>query len=252
MKRIAFLTLIIFSILAVNSCKEENQTPVTDINLVSFEVIPTVVVEQGTSTEVQVHLYASQVTGSDRTFNLEVDPNATTTDAANYSVPATVTIPANENNGVITVGITDNGLGLEAETLVVKITNSDGLILGNDVNITIQKLCPFNIDNFVGTYTYTSAMFGDSWNVDVQKVDDHTLVVKDMVEAGKDIQIGLDPASFTATVAKQEVWTSPTYGIASFEGSGSFSPCTYEIDLDLELTVSAGSFGTEHEVLQKN
>lgn len=252
MKKISFLTLIIFSVLAFNSCEEQNPTPVTDINLVSFEKTPTVIVEQGSSTEVEVHIYTSQVFGSDRTFNLEVDQDATTTDDANYNVPGTVTVPANSNSGIVTVEIIDNGLSVDAETLVFKISNSEGVIVGNDASLTIQKFCPFNIDNFVGTYTYTSEMFGDSWTVDVQKVDDHTLVVKDMVEEGKDLQIVLDEASLGASVAKQPVWTHASYGIASFEGAGSFSPCTYKIELDLELTVSAGSFGTGREVLTKN
>ena len=215
-------------------------------------MVPTVVVEQGASVSFDVNVYTSQASGSDRTFNLAVDQSATTTDAENYSVPATITVPANSKEGTMTVTVTDNGLGVEAEMLVLKISNSDGLILGNDVNITIQKFCPFDINNFVGTYTYISGMFEDSWTVDVQKVDDHTLVVKDMVEAGKDVQIVLDETNLSASVAKQEVWTSATYGVASFEGAGTFSPCTYEIDLTLELTVSAGTFGTASEVLIKN
>ncbi|MFW6327026.1 MAG: hypothetical protein ACOC2F_01805 [Bacteroidota bacterium] len=252
MKKISYLTLIILSVLAFNSCEEQNPTPVTDINLVSFGNTPTVIVEQGSSTEVEVHVYTSQVSGSDRTFNVEVDEDATTTNAANYSVPATVTVPANSNSGSLTVDIIDNELGVDAESLVFQISNSEGIIVGNAANLTIQKFCPFNIDNFVGTYTYTSEIFGDSWPVEVEKVDDHTLVVKDMVEDGKDLHIVFDEASLTASVAKQEVWTHADYGVASFEGAGDFSPCTYKIELDLELTVSAGSFGTGREVLEKN
>lgn len=252
MKKISFLTLIIFSVFAFISCEEQNLTPVTDLNLVSFGNTPTVIIEQGSSTEVEVFVYTSQVTGSDRTFNVEVDQDATTTDAANYNVPETVTVPANSNSGSLTVGIIDNGIGVEAETLVFKISDSNDVLEVNEATLTIQKFCPFNIDNFVGAYTYTSEMFEDSWTVDVQKVDDHTLVVKDMVEEGKDIQIVLDEASLGASVAKQPVWTHSSYGIASYEGAGSFSPCTYKIELDLELTVSAGSFGTAHEVLTKN
>lgn len=252
MKKIFLFTLTIISVLAFNSCEEQNVTPVTDINLVSFEDTPTVIVEQDGSTEVEVHVYTSQVFGSDRTFNVEVDQNATTTDAANYSVPETVTVPANSNSGSLTVDIIDNGLGIDVETLVFKISNSDDIIVGNEAKLTIQLFCPFNIDDFVGTYTYTSEMFGDSWPVEVEKVDDNTLVVRDIIEEGKDLQIVLDEASLSASVSKQEVWTHADYGVASFEGTGSFSPCTYKIELDLELTVSAGSFGTTHEVLQKN
>ena len=154
MKRIAFLTLIIFSLFAVNSCKEENQTPVTDINFVSFEAnTPIIIVEKGGSADMEVHVYTSQVSGSDRTFNVEVVPDATTANAESYSVPATVTVPANSNEGTLTVSAKDNNLGEAPVTLVLSIVNSDGLFTGNTADLTIQKYCPIDINDFVGTYS---------------------------------------------------------------------------------------------------
>ncbi len=154
MKRIAFLTLIIFSVFAFNSCKEQNQTPVTDINYVSFEAnMPAIIVEKGSSADMEVHVYTSQVSGSDRTFNVEVVPDATTANAESYSVPATVTVPANSNDGTLTVGATDNNLGEAPVTLVLRIVSSDGLFTGNTADLTIQKFCPVDINDFVGIYS---------------------------------------------------------------------------------------------------
>lgn len=155
MKRIAFLTLLILSVFAFNSCKD--QIAGTEfINYASFEVnIPVLVVEQGSSADMDVHVYTTQVTGADRTFNLEViqDPNVTTANPESYDVPASVNIPANSNDGTITITATDKNLGQDPVTLGVKIVSSDGIYTGNTASITIQKHCTLDINDFVGTFS---------------------------------------------------------------------------------------------------
>jgi hypothetical protein len=155
MKRIAFLTLLILSVFAFNSCKE--QIAGTEfINYVSFEVnIPTIVVEQGGSTNMDIHVYTTKVTGSDRTFNVEVvqDTTVTTAKPESYTVPATVTVPANSNEGTLTVSASDNNLGQDPVDLVLELVNSDGVFTGNTASLTIQKHCTLDINDFVGTYS---------------------------------------------------------------------------------------------------
>ena len=152
MKRIAFFSLIILSVFAFNNCKE--QVAGTDfLNYISFEVkVPTIVVEQGSSTDMDVIVYTTQISSSDRTFNVEVDQDNTTANAESYTVPATVTVPANSNEGTLTVSATDNNLGQDPVVLVLKLIGSDGLYTGSTASLTIQKHCTLDINDFVGTY----------------------------------------------------------------------------------------------------
>jgi hypothetical protein len=153
MKRIAFFSLLILSVFAFNSCKD--QIAGTEfLNYVTFEVnIPTVVVEQGGSTDMNIHVYTTQVSSSGRTFNVEVNQDLTTANAESYTVPATVTVPANSNDGILTVTATDSNLGQDPVTLGIKIVSSDGLYTGNSASVTIQKHCTLDLNDFVGTFS---------------------------------------------------------------------------------------------------
>ncbi|HEY5510844.1 MAG TPA: hypothetical protein VIK10_07435 [Prolixibacteraceae bacterium] len=153
MKKLTTLLLLIFSLLAFNNCSDE-VTGTKDINYVSFEVnSPTIIVEKNKSTDAKVHLYATQTTGSDRTFGVGVIAASTTVAAAAYTVPATVTIPANSNDGTLTVTVSDNSLSNAPVTLGLKVTPTTDVFIGNNASLKIQKHCTLNIDQFVGKYT---------------------------------------------------------------------------------------------------
>ena len=154
MKKLKTLLLLVFSLLAFNNCSDD-VTGTKNINYVSFEVnSPTIIVEKNKSTEAKVHLYATQTTGSDRTFGVGVIAGASTTiAAAAYTVPATVTIPANSNDGTLTLTVSDNSLSNAPVTLGLKVTPTTDVFIGNNASLKIQKHCTLNIDQFVGKYS---------------------------------------------------------------------------------------------------
>ena len=153
MKRIAFLILTILSVFVFDSCKD--QIAGTDfIDYVSFEVnTPTIIVEQGGTTNFDVHVYTTQISGSDKTFDVEVISSATTANPETYSVPATVTVPAKSNEGALTITVKDDNLGQDPVKLGLRILGADGLYTGNNANLTILKHCALNINDFVGAYS---------------------------------------------------------------------------------------------------
>jgi hypothetical protein len=153
MKRIAFLSLIILTAFAFNSCKDEI-AGTEFLNYVSLEAnMPTVIVEQGSSTDVEVHLYATKASSSDRTFAIEVVDGLTTANSESYTVPANVTIPANASSATINVTVADNNLGEDPVTLGFKVVGADDTFIGNNASLTIQKHCTLDINDFIGTYT---------------------------------------------------------------------------------------------------
>lgn len=153
MKKITYLLLLTMLVFVFNNCTKET-TFTENVNYVSFEVqSPTIIVEKNGSTDTDVHLYTTQTTGADRTFAVEVIPASTTANASAYSVPATVTVPANSNDGILTVTVSDNELSNAPVTLGLKVTPSSEVFIGNQAKLKIQKHCPLNINDFVGTYS---------------------------------------------------------------------------------------------------
>jgi hypothetical protein len=86
MKRISIIMLLLVSVFAFNSCDEEFGGT-QDLNYVTFEAPSiNVGVETGGSTQAGIKVYATQITGADRTFNVKVGAS-TTADAGAYEVP---------------------------------------------------------------------------------------------------------------------------------------------------------------------
>jgi len=157
MKRITFFTLLLLSVFGFDSCKD-HIAGTEFINYAAFDTnVPTIIVNKGTSTDADISVYASQITGAERTFDVAVVAANTTANTASYNVPATLTIPANSNKGTITVKAIDNNLGEAPVTLKLKISSSDkDIIIGTDViTLKIQKFCPFVMDDFVGSWPGT-------------------------------------------------------------------------------------------------
>ncbi len=126
---------------AVVSCEEDNSADSQAVNYVGLENYQTVEISDGQTVVVEGRILASEATGSDRTFNLVVDPS-TTHGAANYSVPATVTIPAGSKEGIYEITVVGNSLvdgnkivvGLEADETTNQTTfygtYSNGVLTG--------------------------------------------------------------------------------------------------------------------------
>lgn len=117
------------------SCEEDTSADSQTANYVGLENYQTVELSDGQTVVVEGKILASEATGSDRTFGLVVDPS-TTHGAANYSVPATVTIPAGSKEGVYEVTVVGNSL-VDGNKIVV------GLVPAEDLNQT----------TFYGTYS---------------------------------------------------------------------------------------------------
>ena len=163
MKNVKYILVVILAIFVYNSCTDD--LPGTkDINYISFDDnTQTIIVEKGGSTTYDVNVYTTQTSGSDRTFGVEVIAAGTSANAESYSVPSTVTVPANSNKGTVTVSASDNNLGEDPVSLALKISDTDGLFTGNTVSLAIQKHCALNINDFVGTYSgATAGGWGDT------------------------------------------------------------------------------------------
>jgi hypothetical protein len=161
MKKIIYLSLLILSFVGINSC-EDGINGTKDINYVSFQgATSSIVVEKNSTASKDIKIYTTQITGSERTFNIKVLTALSTADPASYTVPATVTVPANANVGTFTVNISDVNIVAAGVKLVLGFESQDGLFTGSNITINMTRICTFNINDFIGNFIITEKGYGD-------------------------------------------------------------------------------------------
>lgn len=107
-----------------------------------------------------VPVNASAAASTDRTFNVMVDMAATDAIAGSYTVPATVTIPANEYTGTLSITGTDvAGVDTTSKTLVINIEAGAGYTAGPAASINVYQICPVDAAFFTGDYQMTHLVF---------------------------------------------------------------------------------------------
>ncbi len=141
MKKLTLLLLITVSFFVFNSCEDDNEI---NINFATFEstTYDFSVNLDGSSTN-DIIVYSTKVTSSPRTYNISVVADLTTADPASYDVPATVTIPANSNEGILSVTVADINID-DGKVLVLKLENEPGLYTGENITLKLTQLCPLN------------------------------------------------------------------------------------------------------------
>lgn len=220
------------------------------LNFVTFEAdeLGFGVQEAGTGS-LEVTVFTGNVTGSDRTFAINVDESSTL-NSETYTVPATVTIPGGSNESTFVVEGTDTNLPNSGGSLILNLENEEGLYTGDPLTINVSRICPFDP---AGSYIDTSGYFGAEFPAEiVAGAAAGEYIVKDLFAEGVDLNFTINEDN-SITVPIQEAYVDATYGQASVEGgAGSkVSPCTGEVILVLEHTVSAGTFGEITELFTK-
>jgi len=248
MKKIIYLLLFVILILGSNSCDDKIDGGTNSLNYITFQTkIPNILVEKDGSTSADINIYTTQVTSSDRTFSIIVDA-LSSADPASYTIPTSVTIPANSNVGVLTVSVSDINIGEDGENLILKFESADGLFTGQQVTIKMMRFCPFDINDFVGTWNVDDFSDYDgaipTYQVTTAIHEGNTLVVNNLWESATPVYIILNGDDFSATIADQFYRTHSSYGemrIGEMSG-GSFSSCNMVINTSYRIYVAAGHF----------
>ncbi|WP_179319160.1 hypothetical protein [Winogradskyella helgolandensis] len=147
--------IAMFTAVLMFNCEQDDSSSLSDY--VGFELGPTkVIVEQDLTSTIEVMVYASEVSGSDRTYTVEVD-EANSTLTSPYTL-STVTIPANTNEGSFLVTITDDETlnYYEADkTLMINFKGVEGLDFSSGYLVNVAEACP-------GIYA-TISITTDTW-----------------------------------------------------------------------------------------
>lgn len=135
----SLILLAIVGIFALNSCED---TEIERANYISFEKETySFPIEVGSSSSAEVKVYTTQVTGSDRTFTINVNSDLTTADSNDYTIDQTVTVPANTNVGTFNVTSTDANIGTD---IVVEFAAGQSILTGEAMTIEVSQLCTTN------------------------------------------------------------------------------------------------------------
>lgn len=152
-----FLKLILICLLIV-SC-QDTQSVLYDGSqtLIAFNKGTSVlaVTIDATGTD-EIVIDASTLSSQDRTFNVVLNTEKTTTDAQNFTLPSTFTIPANEYSGILTVTGLDFNLETATQLIVISLEGTNGTTIVSNVEhvISIKQVCPVTAP-FAGEYAIT-------------------------------------------------------------------------------------------------
>ncbi|WP_040559503.1 DUF1735 domain-containing protein [Kordia algicida OT-1] len=137
------------------SC-EETQSPIYDGSqtLAYFNgTSSTLEVEINDTNTVDISVGVSTTSSTDRTVMVSVDADNTSATSGMYSFSSTVTIPANEFFGTLTVTGIDDGLTTAGETLSLKIDSVDGGVGSSQVHtVSLVEICPIAPTFATGMY----------------------------------------------------------------------------------------------------
>lgn len=152
MKKIFYIVILIISIITFHSCEENTPEP-TGIEFITFEKdTETFLLDEGSTFTTEIKVFTASKVSRDIVLELNV---TTSLNNSNYSLPASVTIPANSNEGVLSLTITENNLDkINGETMSLSFTPPNDYFNGvTDLNIKINVFCPSNIQ---GNYKYSN------------------------------------------------------------------------------------------------
>ena len=200
MKKIKLLLSVFIAICTLNSCTDEVDPQGT--NYVTFEDDSySFGVDLGSENTNAIKIYAANITATDRTIGVAVIAASTTLDAAAYTVPTTVTIPANSNVGTISVSVSDLGISADGETLSIGLEAAAGLYVGGNMTVNVRQVCPYNEVNInIAFDSYPEEVYWKLENSSGTIVAENVLGSYDGMSGSVDVVLCLTDDTYTFSV----------------------------------------------------
>ena len=161
MKKNNFIKIFIIclSVFTIMSCEDAEETVYSgnegDQAFVGFsEETYNLQIELDAEGTLIIPVESSATRSVDRTYNVSIIAESTTAAANTYSLPATVTIPANEYIGNLEINGFDNDVEITPETLTIQLEGIDeASATGFTVaEISVYQVCPIPEDFMIGEY----------------------------------------------------------------------------------------------------
>lgn len=229
--------LVLLVIITVLSCDSDNSfSTVSDYDFISFENDNvTFELDQDGESSQMITVYNSKTYSNDRTYNLEVLLESTTISAESYTVPASVTIPANERSAQFGVTITDNGFG-SGDRLVLGFADDNTALNPHPLQMDIVIVCPMN--ELILDITFDNYAEETSWELYKDITTTPTLIASgsgydDLDDQSIQERLCIDNGDFGFVI--YDVYSD---GMCCSYGQGSYS-----LTVNGEVIHQGGSFG---------
>lgn len=170
MKNIYKLSTIIFILFSIVSCEDDGPT-IADF--VTFESDVSILVPNGETVVQNINIYGNQVHSNDRIFNIEI-LDTSTLEPASYTLPNTVTIPANSNIGSIPLSVQDMNIDPDKLLNLNLTSDNNNIYIGEPIVISVGLKCPKLEIVFDGYASETSVEIRNSSNELVYSFDEAT------------------------------------------------------------------------------
>lgn len=138
MKKIANIFLILISTLLLQSCEDTYLPPALDYIAFGTDTYSTGV-DPGGSTTFDIPVYTAKVYSASKTFNVTVDGSNAA--AGSYDVPASVSIAAGSNEGILTVSLSDVNLGIGVNKITINFEDVAGAYHGESTTLEYIQNC---------------------------------------------------------------------------------------------------------------
>lgn len=238
MRKIIYAILFAISSITLYNC-ESNALEPTNVKYITLnEFSKAVVVPENTAVDTQVKVFISPTPSSDTTLNLEL---TTTMTAENYTVPTSITIPANSNEATINVNIDDKSLKRTGETMSIKLASPDDYFTGEGkVDFDISVLCESDL---AGSWTYID---GRAKTINITKTGEGKYTVDGDNNFGTNYSFNISDACSNLKVTGGELQRRFSIAVS---GSGTVSDDKKQITLSYTVD---GYFTNRTMTLTKN
>ena len=220
-----------------NSCEEDLKDSNT-LNYITFsKATYSAGVDPNGSTTLNIPVYATNISGADRSFEINVDNSSTTGADGSYEVPSFVSIPSGSNEGILSIVLSDVNLGIGINKLVLNFKDMAGLYTGAPTTVNYVQNCT----EVTGTLDIVFDGYGSetSWQI--------TDALGDVVlsKALKSYSDGQTSVSESITLCSGREYT---FTILDDYGDGLSYPAdgSYVLTMNGEVKATGGGdFGTE-------
>lgn len=259
--------LIILSFIGLVSCEQNADPDIYQSESLTYftqSTSGTYFVQSGDS-EFRIRVGVTEASDTDRDITVRVVEEETDATPESYSINTTSTIPAGEYiTDIVINGVFDEVV--DGESVVIEIVDVEGsntASFDNKFEVTLVQFCEYIQANLVGEWTLTSGFWETSYPINIIAGDDEfTYIAQDLYgptgfSNTQDIVlkvVKIDQTTFKLEVEKQGAFNATfavDYGLLSVEGEGTLDTCGV-MDMNLQFTVAAGTFGEYNEVLTKN
>jgi hypothetical protein len=142
MKNLKYLFLVVITMAVFSSCEkydeyDSNREPIVRVTKILGQPNNTITLSPGQSLTVEVEIFVSTVSDTDKTYTIIADPETTVLAPENYSI-GLGTIPANSDRGTFSLTVTAISVGSTFEPLVLKVEESTEYISGASATINVR------------------------------------------------------------------------------------------------------------------